>query len=268
MRRLLQVADEIEQRIHTGVYPVGKRLPGRDRLAEEFAAGNDTVSQALAVLVARGVIEIKPKSGAYPLPADQRRPARWQVDIGTIRRHPRGYLMGAGTGDWEPIGAPEVVRVPCPADVAELLADELNPVGEGDEVVARRRTVGPGHAVQLTTTYLAPRLVEVLPVVAAVDTGPGGWIERVEEEFDRPVAAEWFAVSRPPTDDEVKLFDLPGNASVLQVRRVISTGEGKPYAVDVVVWDARRVELVGTMRRDTSAEWPVPPATMRNSPGE
>jgi DNA-binding GntR family transcriptional regulator len=268
MRRFLQVAEQIHQRIRDGVYPVGKRLPGRDRLAEEFGAGNNTMSQALAALAAEGVIEIRPQSGAYPLPPERRQPARWQVDIGTIRRHPRGYLMGAGTGDWEPIGNPEVVRVPCPADVAVLLADDLNPVDEGDEVVGRRRVVGPGYAVQLTTTYLAPRLVEVLPVVAAVDTGPGGWIERVEAEFDTPVHAEWFALSRPPVADEVKLFELPAGAPVLQVRRLISTAQGKPYAVDVVVWDARRVELVGTMRRDTSAEWPVPPASMRNSPGE
>jgi GntR family transcriptional regulator len=241
-------------------------MPGRDRLAEELGVAKDTVAQALNYLAGEGVIELKPKSGAWPLP--ERRPARWPIDVATIRRHPRGYLLGAGTGDWEPIGNPEVVRVPCPADVAPLLADDVDPVDQGAEVVGRRRVVGPGYAVQLTITYLAPRLVEVLPVVAAVDTGPGGWIERVEQHFDAPVHAEWFALSRAPTRDEAQLFALPTGASVLQVRRVIANTTGKPFAVEVVVWDARRVELVGVMRRDTSAEWPVHPATMRNSPGE
>lgn len=267
MRRFLEVAQLIDQRIRLGMYPVGQRLPGRDRLARELRVARDTVAEALTYLAGEGALVVKHRSGAYPLPPDQRRPSRWQVDVGTIRRSPRrGYLMGAGTGEWEPIGDPEVVRVPCPADVAVLLADDVDPVDQGDEVVGRRRVVGPGYAVQLTTTYLAPRLVEVLPVVADVDTGPGGWIDRVEEHFGTPVHAEWFALSRPPVPDEIALFGLPAGSPVLQVRRVISSATGKPYAVDVMVWDARRVELVGEMSRDTSAAWPVEPAAMRNSP--
>jgi len=268
MRRYLELAHLIEQRIDDGTYPEGKRLPGRDRLAREFGAGSDTMTQTLTYLRAEGVIEILPKSGAWPVSREQRRPARWQIDVGTIRRSPRGYLMGAGTGDWSPIGQPEVERVPLPADVALLLADEVSPLVEGDQAVVRRRVVGPGYAVQLTSTYLSPRLVEQFPVVADVDTGAGGWIDRVEEHFGSPVSAEWSAYGRRPTPDEVELFELPAGASVLQLYRLITTSADTPLAVEVAVWDARRVELVGRMHRDTSATWPVPPATMRNSPGD
>lgn len=268
MRRFMQVAALIDEGIRDGTHPVGKRMRGRDRLARELGVGRETVSEAIKYLAAEGVVEVRPRSGVYPVPVDQRRPARWQIDVGTIRRHPRGYLMGAGTGDWEPIGTPEVVREPVPADVALLLADDVTPIVEGDQVVVRRRAVGPGYAVQLTSTHLAPRLVEQLPVVADRDTGPGGWIDRVEQHFDAPITAEWFARSRPPKPDEVTLFGLSGGDSVLQLHRLISTTSGTPVAVEVVVWDARRVELVGTMRRDTSATWPVPRATMRNSPGD
>jgi GntR family transcriptional regulator len=268
MRKFLQVAALIDERIRDGTYPPGKRMTGRDRLARELGVARDTVAEAVTHLAAEGAVEVRPRGGVFPLPLDQRRPARWKVDVGTIRRHPRGYLMGAGTGSWSPIGTPEVVRVPVPAEVALLLADDLTPLAEGEQVVARRRVVGPGYAVQRTATYLAPRLVEQLPVVADVDTGAGGWIDRVEQHFGSPVSAEWFAFSRPPAADEVTLFGLPAGSWVLQLYRLITTSANAPLAVEAAVWDARRVELVGRMHRDTSATWPVSPATMRNSPGD
>ncbi len=268
MRRYLEVARLLEQRIDDGTYPEGKRLPGRNRLTQEFRAATDVVAQAVAFLAGEGVVVIVPKSGVWPVPREERRPARWPVDVGTIRRSPRGYLMGAGTGDWSPVGDPEVARVPVPADVALLLSDEVTPVAAGDQVFVRRRAVGPGYAVQLTNTYLAPRLVEQLPVVADADTGAGGWIDRVEQHFGSPVSAEWSSFPRRAEPAEAELFDLPAGGQVLQLHRSITTSADTPLAVEVVVWDARRVVLVGTMRRDTSATWPVPPAVMRNSPGE
>jgi GntR family transcriptional regulator len=266
MRRFLQVADQIRNRIEAGDYPVGRRLPGRDRLAVEFGAGNSTVTQALAYLAAEGVIRIKPQSGAYPVPDAERTPEPWRVDLSTIRRNGRGYLLGAGTGDWAPTAAPEVVTVPCPRGVAVELGTDEHPVDEGDEVVARRRVVGPGYPVQATTTYLAPRLVEVLPVVGTRDTGPGGWLERLEEHFAAPFTGEWSACSRTATAAEALTFDLPPGVPVVEARRVIGV-VGSPVAVEVVTWPAHRVRLVGRMTRRDEAAWPPSPATMTNSPG-
>lgn len=266
MRRFREVAEVIRDRVDRDEYPVGRRIPGKNRLAEEFGCSLDVVGQALALLAAEGVLDVVPRSGSFPLPRDQRRQGRWAVDLTSIRRHPRGYLLSAGTGDWEPIGAPRVLVVPCPADVAELLVTDVHPVDEGGEVVARRRVVGPGYPVQLTTTYLAPKLVEVVPVVGERDTGPGGWLERVEEYFGAPFTGQWWASSRPPTPDEAETFGLPPQVWVLVAVRLISA-TARPAAVEVVVWDARRVELVGEMTRREGAAWPPPPATMTNSPG-
>lgn len=266
MRRFREVAGVIRARVDSGEYPVGKRIPGKTRLAEEFVCSLDVVGQALALLAAEGVLEVVPRSGSRPLPADQRQPRRWSVELNTIRRHPRGYLLSAGTGDWEPIGLPEVLAVPCPADVAALLDHDVNRVDDGAEVVARRRVVGPGYPVQLTTTYLAPRLVELVPVVGQRDTGPGGWLDRIEDFFGAPFTGRWWASSRPPTPAEADTFGLPPQVWVLVAVRLISA-TGAPAAVEVVVWDARRVELVGEMTRRDDAAWPPPPATMSNSPG-
>jgi GntR family transcriptional regulator len=267
MRRFMQVAEVLRTRVDTGEYPPGKRIPGRRKIADEFGCAFDTVAEAVELLASEGVLEVRPRSGAYPVPADQRRPGRWRVDLGAIRRNERGYLLSAGTGAWEPIGAPAVLREPCPAAVAVELSADDHPVDEGDEVVVRRRVVGPGYAVQLTSTYLAPHLVNTFPVVAEADTGPGGWIERVEERLAAPFTGTWSAVARPATLPESVTFELPGGVNVVEAMRVISF-VGRTSAVEVVVWDSRRVELVGEMTRRPEAAWPVQPATMRNSPDE
>lgn len=267
MRRFLEVAQVIRGRVDDGTYPKGKRIPGVRPLAEDLGVARPTVSEALNYLVGEGVLEVRAQSGHYP--AENPHPGRFVVDLNTIRRHPRGYLLSAGTGDWEPTSPPAVLGVPCPAPVAVMLSEYEHQVEAGAAVVARRRSVGPGYPVQLTTTYLAPSLVAELPVVGAVDTGPGGWIDRVEEHFDAPFEGRWFATSRTPQADEARELGVTGPLTlpwVTEVRRLISVS-GRPVAVEVVVWDARRVELMGEMRRDTTATWPVEPATMRNSPG-
>lgn len=266
MRLFLQVANAIRARIESGTYPPGQRLPGNKALGIEFQCSTPTVSQALTLLAAEGLVDYIPQSGAWPVAGGP--PARFPVEFGLIRRNARGNLMGAGTGDWAPVYPPEVLVVPCPAGVAALLTEGEDQVDDGELVAVRRRVVGPGYPVQSTDTYLPPWLEAELPVVAEADTGPGGWVERVEQDLQPsgPVSVHGRFITRPPTVDEVELFDLPPGVWVVEGRRRYTTSTGRPAGVDVALWDGRRVELVSEMRRDTSATWPVPPATMRNSP--
>jgi GntR family transcriptional regulator len=277
MRRFLQVAEAIQARITSGRYPVGKRLPGTAKLAEEFQCSASTVGQALAKLAAEGVVDILADSGTWPTAGGAL--GRFPIRVATIRRNERGLLLGAGGGDWPPLLDPEVVRLPIPADLAAVLTSPADPVDKGDLVVTRRRVVGTGYAVQSTCTYLAPWLVAALPVVAEADTGPGGWIERVEHDLQPrgPVSVAARFIARPATAVEVDAFDMPAQAWVVEGRRVFTTSAamrpvsyqelGRVAAVEVSVWDARRVELVADMMRDTTATWPYPaPASMRNSP--
>lgn len=62
-----RVADAILERIVTGTYPSGLRLPSETDLAAEFACGRSTVREALRHLTGIGVIRSRRGSGAMVL---------------------------------------------------------------------------------------------------------------------------------------------------------------------------------------------------------
>lgn len=65
-KRLYQaIACEIQERIDSGVFAVGSRLPGERELADMFKVSRVTIREAEIALEAAGVISIKTGSGAY-----------------------------------------------------------------------------------------------------------------------------------------------------------------------------------------------------------
>ena len=67
------VAKNIVQRIRSGVYPVGSRLPGERHLAKELGVSRITIRHAEILLQARGEVDIKIGSGVYVLDAAEQR---------------------------------------------------------------------------------------------------------------------------------------------------------------------------------------------------
>ena len=59
------IATQIQRLITTGDLPEGARLPSERDLAGIFATSRPTVSQAIRILVVRGLIESRRGSGAY-----------------------------------------------------------------------------------------------------------------------------------------------------------------------------------------------------------
>ena len=66
VRRLYQrVADELREKIRTGAYEVGQRLPAERLLAEEFSVSRPTVREAVIALEIGGFVEVRTGSGVY-----------------------------------------------------------------------------------------------------------------------------------------------------------------------------------------------------------
>jgi DNA-binding FadR family transcriptional regulator len=62
-----QVAEEMRQRIVSGAWPVGARLPTEANLAALVGAGRNTVREAVQALVHAGLLERRQGSGTYVL---------------------------------------------------------------------------------------------------------------------------------------------------------------------------------------------------------
>jgi len=70
-----QIAAELRKRIADDTYPVGSRLPGYRRLAEQMGAAPNTVGEAVRLLATEGLVEITDKSGSRVLPPTRPEPA-------------------------------------------------------------------------------------------------------------------------------------------------------------------------------------------------
>ncbi|GAA4893649.1 hypothetical protein GCM10023405_10140 [Streptomonospora salina] len=62
--RWVQIADELERRIHTGRYPSGSRVPSVLQLMDEFGVASATAQKALSGLRDRGLTRTEPGIGS------------------------------------------------------------------------------------------------------------------------------------------------------------------------------------------------------------
>lgn len=256
-----EVAVDLRRRLAAGEWAVGERLAGMNVLARDYGVGNTVVQEAVAVLELDGLVVTRPgKAGTRVLAPSE---VRHRLDLGcSVRRNDLGYVFSAPTGHWSPTQPPTREWAECPAEVAEHLD-----LAAGDPVFVRRRVVGPeGRPVQATTTYF-PASVARGTVVEQVDTGPGGWIDRVEQDMGRgPLTWTVEVTTRLPSEGEARTLGISTRLPVLVTSRLHRCVQGDPVALDLVVVDGRTFSYRVEITRDPSADWPVAPATARNTP--
>lgn len=250
-----RIAAELRRRIDAGEWGPGDRMPTYEDLATRYSTGSATIQAALAVLRREGLISVTRRRGIIV----RGRPPRRQVERGAlVRRDPRrGYIMPAAARadePWQTHGRPRASTAPIPARPAELLG-----VDQGAPVVRRRRVTSPAGEppYQIADTWVHPAIVAEVPRVAAPDTGPGGYLDRIEEAGHGPLSWTEYTQTRMPTAEEARLLGMPDALPVLEIARVSTSARtGQPVEVTVCVIPADRVELVTRLRRAPSARWP------------
>lgn len=256
--RYREIADDLRRRIQDRQYLPGTNLPGYEALTSQYGVGRGVIRSALSVLEAEGLIKVVKKRGITVRSlGDRRRLSRGNV----VTRDPaRGYVFpAAGRPDepWMAHGQPVRSAVPVPDDIALSLG-----VNAGDEVLRRRRVTSPAGEppFQLVDTWIHPDAVQDAPRVAAKDTGPGGYLDRLEDAGHGPMSWTERTRVRMPSPEEARLLEMPQAMPVLELTRVGISGQTKqPIEVTVCVIPGDRVELTTELRRGDSARWPVSP---------
>lgn len=253
--RYNEIADDLRRRIIQGEWPPGTNLPGYSGLTEHYKAGRGVISAALQVLEGEGHISVRKRGGITVRERGQRR----RVQRGAlITRDPaRGYVMPAASRPdepWQVHGRPRRDTVAIPQRPAELLGVE-----EGTPVLRRRRVTSPTGEppFQLVDTWIHPDAVADAPQVAEINTGPGGYLDRLEEAGHGPLSWPQYTRVRMPLPEEARAIEMPTSMPVMEVARVgTSATTRRPVEVTVCVIPGDRVELVDKLRRGPSARWP------------
>jgi GntR family phosphonate transport system transcriptional regulator len=60
-----QIADQLRQHIHQGVYQIGEQLPTETKLAQQFAVNRHTLRQAIALLKNEGLLRVDRGRGTF-----------------------------------------------------------------------------------------------------------------------------------------------------------------------------------------------------------
>ncbi|MCP2336267.1 GntR family transcriptional regulator [Actinomadura rupiterrae] len=262
--RYREIADSLRRRVQDGEWSPGDTLPRHVDLAKEYGAGRNAVAAAIKMLEDEGLLWAVPRRGTIVRP-DKRR-VIMRTDL--VRRNTRhvvdgrpasgGYSFPAAQGDelWVHHVEPSVAEEEM--DDARL-AHMLN-VKAGSRVLRRRRVTGPPGEppFQISNTWIHPRGVADAPLVREpYGTGPGAWLDRLEEAGHGPI--EWLERrrARMPNAEEAGLLQIPVSLPVWEIVRIgYSAKDENAVEVTQVVIPSDRMEEVCRLRRDPSAQWP------------
>lgn len=255
----------LELRIEAGEWAAGETLPRMEDLAREYDVSRNTVARAIAALADRGLVWSVPRRGTKVRPAMR-------------RRVQRGNLVKRNTRHTGPDGKPAVGGYSFPAaSSGELWIHHITPTVEqaeladeriagflrlpiGTLVLRRRRVTGPPGEppFQRSETWIHPRGVADAPAVAEpLGSGPGAWIDRLEEVGHGPIEWVEFHRARLPGTEEASMLEIPKGLPVWEIVRVgYSARDQAAIEVTQVVIPSDRVEEVVRLHRDDSAAWP------------
>jgi len=236
-----EIADEIAEKIRSGQFERGAKLPTSRELAATHEVAFATVRRALAALRADGLIETRPGSGSYVRDYPQvTRIARQRFRKADRFEGLASYLAEAAASGRS--AKVEVLHIglgePAPDWVSDLLG-----LPKGEPVLVRyRRYLADGYPDQIATSYIPWSLAEGSQMVEE-NPGPGGIYARLE---DRGHALTKFSESvqgRRASADERELLALSEGDPVLVVRRV-AYSEAAPMEVCHQVKSAERWSLL------------------------
>jgi GntR family transcriptional regulator len=253
-----EVADDLRTRVLNKEWQPGETLATIAQLAERYDVARETVRSAVKMLASEGLVRSVHRRGIVVQDrVRRRRIRRGQV----VTRNPHaGYVFPAthSPGEkWVSHGTPHRSLEAAPAIVAETFGVEV-----GNSVLRRRRVTSPEGepAFQLVDTWLSPQAVADAPQVAEPDTGPGGYLDRLEGAGHGPMSWREITRVRMPSAEEAKLLEIPTALPVFEITMTGYSGrDDQPLEVTIKVIPGDRVEMVADLVRGESAEWPVNP---------
>ncbi|WP_431776990.1 GntR family transcriptional regulator [Streptomyces cucumeris] len=254
-------AAHLRRLIESGEYGVGATLPRISELSEERGVSAATVRRAMEMLEDEGLVRVVRGTGAVVQPPALPR-RRIQRGLLVERDPARGYVFPAAAyaGEpWTAHGKPRASMEPAPQNVADVLGVEI-----GTSTLRRRRITSPvgEPPFQVVDTWLSPSAVADAPRVAEPSTGPGGYLDRLEEAGHGPIQWQETTTARMPSSEEARLLSISRSLPVFElvlVGKSSRTGEAVEATIRVIPAD--RVEMVADLHRAESAQWPVEPVS-------
>ncbi|MFF7903721.1 GntR family transcriptional regulator [Streptomyces sp. NPDC007920] len=235
----LRVAQAIRDRIADGIWPPGHKLPNRPTLADEFGVGENTVRQAVEIVLAEGLLEsFRGRGRGTFVRAPRERHVLPRTLTPTAVPGPLGLTPA---GSLVSVEAESTAKVPAPAPIATRLG-----IKEGELCVRTDYEVLADLRCVLTATSWEPyALTKGTPVVLP-EGGPlagRGVTERMGQigltvtrvtEVPRPVQLE---------RETAQLLGTTPGAQAISIERTHYETGGRPVETADILVSAERWDI-------------------------
>lgn len=227
------VARDLRDRVLTGTYAPGTKMPSLQAVEAEFNVSRATSRAAYQLLISEGIVEGRFGSGYYVrsykpivrygiqrLSAPASQLSIWDTDPGTAGRSLS-------------VDQIRVTTEPPPDRVASNLSMPTGTLA----VIRQRRYVLDGKPVLLATSYLPWDLAKGT-AIEQDNTGHGGVYARLTDIGQPPTWFQEDVTARMPTPDEAARLALTAGTPVLAITRLVWGPTGRPVEVNDMVGDA------------------------------
>lgn len=225
-----RIARDIKDQILSGSLKPEDSLPSRREATETYKVSGETVTRAMATLVAEGLIErrvgltytVRPRSVA-PSMGDRMAALR---DTGSILREGESSkIVHAG------------IEVP-PSWVLDRFG-----LDEGTEMVVRQRVnAHQDKPISTSVSYFPTEVLEGAPILATTENAKGGAREAAIAALGgQQASTRSDVISRTATEEEAQLLELEAGTVVTETVRVVFMLDGRVAEVAKKVTEGSRV---------------------------
>jgi len=212
-----QLENILREKIMSGVFAAGSRLPTEAELIRLYGVGRITVRQALAALAKDGLIERKRRRGTFVTERKAgRRAFEERIDLtGSLDE-----IMGAEAG--ATFKVIEMRRIDADPQEAELLG-----LGAGEPLYRVKRIGLRGDKPRsLTLDYLPAEIGERLTIE---ELSAGSLLQTLETRFGLKLKSVTQRINAALADPYLaKLLDVRVGSPMLSIERLIYTGAAAP----------------------------------------
>ena len=242
------IASQMEERISSGRWQEGDRLPAERQLCGDFGVSRATLRQALGELEERGLITRHQGRGTFVTKPRVQLPI---VGVFSIRdaMEAHGVRMSTRVVSVRNIEASRQIA----ADLACLPGDAV--------VFIERLRIGDGEPMVLDTAHLR---ADLFPGLDEVDFEHRSLYDVLESDYGRTVA-EAQETLEPVilTPRECELLEVPQHTTALLTRRITTDANGVVVALGHVLLRGDRSRYIYKRTVETRRHGPEPPAAER-----
>ncbi|WP_304452651.1 GntR family transcriptional regulator [Nocardiopsis sp. YSL2] len=247
--RYKQVAELLRDAIKRGDYAAGSTLPSQPELAREYDLNQSSISRAMAMLRAEGLIRTEHGKGSVVLEVPTVKRVR-RIDR-DYRTRPTGSSFAEELNKAGRTSRTELVvcdAVEAPADIAQVLR-----LDESEQALLRKRHMyAEDKPVQIAASYI-PMSVAGSVDIAMPDTGPSGMYARIAERGFGPVRFTEDIEVRGAKQEEADFLNITPGQPVFAILRTAFNKDDRPVETCLNVLAALQWKLTYAWEQDVKS---------------